>query len=155
MVSYRHNSNIKRLYGIEYGLMSTTIPFESMNSRPHGKRGYFQSVSLGEIVLEGKKIIGSAQRRLSSSFLQQGSIPLNISRELHEGIFGSSGNAQESLLQIVPGIDVSVLAERIRRGFENIFRKELVAEPLTPEERHHAEEVLAAKYTSPEWKEFR
>ncbi|MGE5893978.1 MAG: biotin/lipoate A/B protein ligase family protein [bacterium] len=115
----------------------------------------FHSVSLGEIVLEGRKIVGSAQKRFSNSFLQQGSIPLDISQELQEGIFGSPGKFQESLLQIVPGIDASTLEERIRRGFEKVFRRELVAETLTPEERHQAEGVLAAKYASPAWKEFR
>jgi lipoate-protein ligase A len=41
----------------------------------------FMSVSRYELTVEGRKIVGSAQRRLRRSFLQHGSMPLSCDRE--------------------------------------------------------------------------
>lgn len=50
----------------------------------------FSSVSRHEITWRGRKIVGSAQRRLRRSFLQHGSIPLSINYELMARCLGSS-----------------------------------------------------------------
>lgn len=47
----------------------------------------FQSTSYGEISFDGKKLIGSAQKRWSDGFLQQGSIPYSINYEKLTRVF--------------------------------------------------------------------
>jgi len=41
----------------------------------------FASADHREIVIEGKKLVGSAQRRLSGAFLQQGTLLIDLDRE--------------------------------------------------------------------------
>ncbi len=47
----------------------------------------FMSSSFGEITLSGVKVIGSAQKRLSEGFLQQGSMPYSINNDLIKRVF--------------------------------------------------------------------
>ena len=46
----------------------------------------FMSVSRYELTVQGRKIVGSAQRRLRRSFLQHGSMPLSCDREKLAGV---------------------------------------------------------------------
>jgi lipoyl(octanoyl) transferase len=48
----------------------------------------FMSVSRYELTVEGRKIVGSAQRRLRRSFLQHGSMPLSCDREKLAQVMG-------------------------------------------------------------------
>lgn len=48
----------------------------------------FHSPSKYEITIDGKKLIGSAQRRLKTAFLQHGSIMFGMDRELVSKLFG-------------------------------------------------------------------
>src|SRR5208337_3647177 len=47
----------------------------------------FQSTSYGELTIEGKKLIGSAQKRWDNGFLQQGSIPFTTDYAMLASVF--------------------------------------------------------------------
>src|SRR5208337_3548714 len=51
----------------------------------------FQSTSYGELTVNGKKLIGSAQKRWADSFLQQGSIPYTIDHTALAAVFKNKG----------------------------------------------------------------
>ncbi len=53
----------------------------------------FKEVSAYEIVVNNKKIVGSAQFRNQNRFLQHGSIPLDINWELWKGVWGLDDDA--------------------------------------------------------------
>ena len=53
----------------------------------------FQSSSFGELLLENKKLVGSAQKRWNDGLLQQGSIPYLQHDEPLKGIFGAEKTA--------------------------------------------------------------
>lgn len=68
------------------GVPATLAP-ETRRAAPHpsGSSGNdapcFMSVSRYELTVQGRKIVGSAQRRLRRSFLQHGSMPISCDRE--------------------------------------------------------------------------
>ncbi len=49
----------------------------------------FHSPSRHEVLVSGKKLVGSAQRRLKSAFLQHGSIFFQVNKPLYERVFGA------------------------------------------------------------------
>ncbi len=91
----------------------------------------FSSPSWYEIVVNGKKIIGSAQRRLSGAFLQHGSILISYDPELEAEVIqgGGSGCGVTSITQelgteaLLPEIKNAILA-----GFSGALRISLRTE---------------------------
>lgn len=65
-------------------------------SRPQGrekgaagqKDACFYTPSRSEVLVEGRKLVGSSQRRFKSAFLQHGSILFAIDAEAHDALFG-------------------------------------------------------------------
>jgi lipoate-protein ligase A len=51
----------------------------------------FQSTSYGEITINGKKLIGSAQKRWGDGFLQQGSMPYTVDFTALAAVFKNNG----------------------------------------------------------------
>jgi len=87
----------------------------------------FASASRHELLVGGRKIAGSAQRRLKRSFLQHGSIPLDLDVPTMAGALGVSE-------QLIAGTTISVseaagravsfaeLADALKEGFAEVFR---------------------------------
>lgn len=137
---------------------SLGIPAEAREARwAMGTRSplCFESASYGEISVGGKKIIGSAQRRWPGALLQQGSIPyvLDLPRLLK--VFGSNGNAARSgmagVREFLPGLDGGELKQAVIEAFEAVFGIGFSVSAPTRGEESRAEELLRAKYLSPEW----
>lgn len=117
----------------------------------------FNSLSFGEIVIDGKKIIGSAQRRWEDGFLQQGSIPLSIDYEILRNVFfiNSGDFGFKGLKEILPNLSVLILKRKIKESFEELFNVELIDSHLYPFEEEIAESLLHEKYQNFEWTENR
>lgn len=80
----------------------------------------FSSPSWYEIVVAGRKIAGSAQRRAAGAFLQHGSILINHDRLLEaEVIPGGSGHGRVTSIEEELGRPVSV--EAVKRAFKDGF----------------------------------
>jgi len=115
----------------------------------------FNAVSFGEIVWKGKKIIGSAQRRLRGGFLQQGSIPLSTDRRLQKKVFGFCSDMSGEIRRASNITGKFQLAGCILQGFRETFQVELKKDVLTPGETKEAERLLKEKYCSAQWLERR
>lgn len=116
----------------------------------------FHSASFGEITLDNKKIIGSAQKRWKDGLLQQGSIPCIIDEEAIKKVFDldPSVNLRDrmaGLREIIQDLSDEHLKDAIRIAFENTFRIKFIHSPLSPEEARLAHELEARKYLSQEW----
>jgi lipoate-protein ligase A len=63
----------------EMGILAEWAPKSDLNFARHGERteACFNSVSKYEIIHQGHKIVGGAQRRKGNSFIHQGSIKIN------------------------------------------------------------------------------
>jgi lipoate-protein ligase A len=110
----------------------------------------FKAVSFGEIVVKGHKIIGSAQKRYRTGFLQQGSILFHIDKDLYRDIFQNQ-NEPAGLRDLYPDITMEHMKHSIQKAFERIYTIRLEKRGLIEEESLLARDLLERKYHSPEW----
>lgn len=116
----------------------------------------FDSASYGEVTLDNKKIIGSAQKRWENGLLQQGSIPLNIEEEEIRNIFADNNrytfkNGLLGLREAVSELNLSKFKEAVKAAFEKTFHIEFIPAPLSQKEILLALELKAQRYQAPEW----
>lgn len=114
----------------------------------------FESISYGEITINGRKIIGSAQKRWADGLLQQGSIPISIDRYEIAKIFrlkNIDGEKLTGLREIIHNLDCEELKNTIMISFEDVFGKKLLSLPPSKEETLLALELEKKKYLSPDW----
>ncbi len=116
--------------GLLAGLRSLGVQAE-MVSRParpakkaRAEAACFASPSWYEITARGRKIVGSAQRRVSGAFLQHGSILIDYNPRLEAAVIrgGGSPNAVTSIRQEL-GRDIVV--DEVKRALLDGFREAL------------------------------
>ncbi len=117
----------------------------------------FHSSSYGEILINNRKIVGSAQKRWVDGLLQQGSIPYSYDMERLRNIFGgdeiiSLRDCAVGLRELLPGLDEGLFREIVAASFEEAFGISFVPSPATPEELTLAEELQRKKYLPGLWK---
>lgn len=108
-----------------------------------------------DLLVNGKKIGGNAQRRLKHSIFQHGSIPLF--NQAHIGL----SYLRERSPELVCGAgcladfgiseDVDHLQRELAASFEASFRVSLNPDQLSMQERHTAERLHSMKYTQDRW----
>lgn len=116
----------------------------------------FKTTSYGEIVFQGRKLIGSAQRRWINGFLQQGSIPYTIDDNLMEKVFRTRPDDEQAgrligLGAIAHEPETEGFKEAVRWAFEETFNMALIHSVLSPEELLLARELETRKYLSHAW----
>ncbi len=79
--------------GIPAEMVSRTGRYARLVNRNAEAPSCFSSPSWYEIVVNGKKIIGSAQRRLAGAFLQHGSILINYDPSLEAEVIPGGGTS--------------------------------------------------------------
>jgi len=100
----------------------------------------FAGATGNEIELEGRKLIGSAQRRTSLGFLQHGSIRIADDTALYRALTGSSPAPPPP-----PGLDAAVLRDALVRSFEAALGAPLEPAVLSPAEHARAEARMAQR----------
>lgn len=136
---------------------------ESRSSYP---KPCFASLSSHELSANGRKIMGSAQRRSRGCFIQQGSLPRektgwNIVDYLP--LSPGNGRSQHSWdekvvsLQVLLGrpIGLGELRNYVKESFEKFFSIGLVEEGFTTEEMKLALKLEKEKYSQAGWNYFR
>jgi len=124
----------------------------------------FEVPSSYEIVVDGKKLIGSAQARRKEGVLQHGTLPLHgdLARITEALVFADESAraaAAEKLLArattvesiIGPGIDWSAAAQAFIGAFESVLDLTFERGVLSPSERSRAEALVKDKYDHPQW----
>ncbi|MGB9677215.1 MAG: lipoate--protein ligase family protein [Candidatus Ratteibacteria bacterium] len=108
----------------------TNIPCFSLSSRH-------------DIVYNDKKIVGSAQRRNNFSFLQHGSILIDIKKDLWENIFLKEVDFSKiaCLKDVIRNFDESQLISFLKSGFEDVFESEIFEDELKKEEMDEIEKI--------------
>ncbi len=124
----------------------------------------FDTPSYYELLVQGKKIIGSAQVRRGGTILQHGSIPLasNIDklfsvlafpsdrvRERMRDKFANSAIAINEISNHTFTIDE--IRQAMIEGFSQALGIELVRTDLEPEERVLAEKLITEKFGNDDW----
>jgi len=129
-----------------------------------GSSACFDSPSWYELVVEGKKVAGSAQTRQKGVILQHGSILLDMDVELLFSLLKfPSERVKERMMESFRQKAVTInevspvqvtLADAIaafHKGFASGLEVELVESELTAEERALAEELARTRYATDEW----
>lgn len=140
------------------GLPSETSIAKERNSTDYASKNpfCFDSASYGEVILNNKKIIGSAQKRWKDGLLQQGSIPFSMDEEVIKNIFNidyrsNLRTGMTGLREAAPELTLNRFKEAVRTAFEKIFQIEFIQAPLSQEEIRLALELEARRYQTPEW----
>jgi lipoate-protein ligase A len=116
----------------------------------------FRSSSFGEILVDNKKAVGSAQKRWEDGLLQQGSIPCSYDADEIGRIFGDEGraalgSAMTCLEEVKPGLTEEAFKEMFRASFEETFGVSFLACRPLPEEEALAGDLEGSKYSLRSW----
>ena len=114
----------------------------------------FQSSSFAELLIDGRKIVGSAQKRWRDGLLQQGSIPYFCDEKEIFRIFGMQGQASlkgcmAGLKEVVPDLDETEFRGIVAASFEETFATRFALTPPSPEELSLALDLQEGKYLHP------
>lgn len=144
-----------------------SIP-ESEQEKEHLKKPKsavcFDAPSWYELVVEGKKVAGSAQTRQKGVILQHGAILLSLDEEKLVSLFKFSSEEQRNRMRIglkEKAVAIDELAGRLvtaeesavafSKGFEKALQMKLVPLVLTDEQIQYVKEIENAKYANDEW----
>lgn len=157
-----------RELGLDAEMVSCSVTDKQRKSADAASAACFDSPSWYELVVEGRKIAGSAQQRSRGVVLQHGSILLDLDIDLLFNVlrFGSEGArerlkkafaqkavAANDLLRAkgLEPIDTLDAAQAFQVGFSEALGIELVEEPLTAYEAELAAKLAEEKYNTPAW----
>jgi lipoate-protein ligase A len=117
----------------------------------------FFSTSKYELAYQGKKMVGSAQKRLKNAFLQHGSILIEGDKEKllnASGIRNKSGVGVDfiALNELAKEkIVTEELIDALIKGFEEYFSIQLICGTLSDEEEKIAKKLQKEKYSQSWW----
>lgn len=124
----------------------------------------FDASSWYELVVEGKKVAGSAQTRQKGVILQHGSILLDLDLDQLLSLFNFSSDAvRDRMRRKMPDkavainnmtdrrVTISECIDAFRNGFEKALHIELVPYELTDEQKLYVQKLEETKYLTDEW----
>ena len=134
----------------------------TLADNPFVSKPCFVSNSRYEITVGGKKLIGSAQKREKSSFIQHGSIPLsngkvslpeflrekNIRDDMKKKLEEKSTNLERVSKRRV---ECQEVISALKRGFSRFFDVKMVEEELSQKELQTAQMLKEKKYATEDW----
>lgn len=106
-----------------------------------------------DIMIEGKKMGGNAQRHTRHALLQHGTLPIKKYETGFEALF--MGNAGLRNAETLEGLGCVLSYEEasslLCESFCECFRTSLIKEGLSPAEKKSAERLFKEKYSQPSW----
>ncbi|MEA3498657.1 MAG: biotin/lipoate A/B protein ligase family protein [Campylobacterota bacterium] len=106
-----------------------------------------------DILIDGKKIGGNAQRYKSKTLFQQGSIPININESLFEPVFLEDSGllGATSLKKLEKNIGYKELSELLKDVFSKTFNIKIIPYSLSSRLEQKVEELISQKYSKDSW----
>jgi len=155
--------------GLAAGLRRLGVEVESLADRERARLGYstavcFETPSWYELMVEGRKLVGSAQVRRHGCILQHGSILLHFDPEPTCNVLRFRDDAARAracglvrrsavgLGQVLPSPpSPAEVGRAVADGFRQALGVELLPAGLTPAEEQDVRRLEADKYGSEEW----
>jgi lipoate-protein ligase A len=142
------------------GLKRMGIPCNLAEETPafyvRGKLPCFSHPARNEIEVEGKKIVGSAQKRTKNRFIQHGSIPLEKDEKLLRAV--SLMDREESIIRMTSlsellgsGISFGQTVDHLTAGFSEYFKVECCRKTFSDKERNSIQKIQEERYGNPDW----
>lgn len=157
-----------RNLGLQAEMVSLASEDEKRKYESAGTAACFDSPSWYELVVEGRKVTGSAQTRQNGVILQHGSILLDLDADLLFSVLRfSSDKLRDRMKRIFLEKAVSIKQisgklfsfaeseEAFRKGFEKALSIRLEPSELTKEEHEIVDELIRTKYGTADWNEKR
>jgi lipoate-protein ligase A len=111
----------------------------------------FHSATRYEVLVGGRKLVGSAQRRFKDGFLQHGSILLGVDETMTRRLFGEGVLEKMTWVGAFGRIDKEELKEvligRLAEGLKASFEHDV----LTTEENFFKDSLIKKRYGTNEW----
>ena len=122
----------------------------------------FVSAARSEVVVNGRKLVGSAQRQMGDMLLQHGSVLMgpahlrivemmrvdpDVRRRMREELRSSTICLEE----LRPGVKFEKISTSLRDGFEERLGVRMKAEEMSEREREEAERLKTEKYGTGRW----
>jgi lipoyl(octanoyl) transferase len=140
------------------GLQSLGAPAELVPERPPAgpvPAFCFARTGVFEIEVNGRKLVGSAQRRLGDGFLQHGAVLLGVDEPRLRALFPTTRDPLATLttLEAVLGRRPAfeAVADSLARAFEDEHGLELGPGGLSDDEVARVRALVADRYASPAW----
>lgn len=111
----------------------------------------FDAPSKFEVLVDGRKLAGSAQRRLRDSFLQHGSILFEIDEGLNESVFGKGLSEKTACFSQYADCPVEAFRMVLIKTMEEAFGASFTEGRLTDRELESRSALMEHKYSSDDW----
>lgn len=156
--SYRIIAGVLREALARMGISAELVP-----GRSHGRQERavcFTAPAQYELLVDGCKVAGCAQKRLGGTFLQHGSLPLDIDLEQLSRILpGGTGESAEErfhgvgwLNRFAPSpLDIDLVETHLIAAFAANLPISFIDDAPTAEEVALAEKLHAERYGNPAW----
>jgi len=108
----------------------------------------------GDILIDGRKVSGSAQYRLHEAIIHHGTLMVDVDFEMLERALGitNPGKRLINLRDVLPAkFSLNEIKMTIKKGFEKRFNIEFRKGALLPKEREIAERLYETKYNKRDW----
>ena len=162
---YRVISEILQKTLGEFGLNAGLVPGRSQCGRGNTTKAIcFTAPSQYELVIDNRKIAGSAQKRYGNSFLQHGSIPLEMDLKLLGKVLKMDSHSENSeplekvgwlnLWSDCP-LSVTDIEEKIAQVFFSTLQCPWKNSEPSCSEVRAAKQLCDEKYGNPEWNMMR
>jgi len=114
------------------------------------RQACFSAPSRHELLVNGKKIVGSAQRRFKNAFLQHGSILFSIDRELNGRIFGRGLLDAMTCVSAHSAVTEGEMRGLLVKGFSNGLQASFLIAKLSGAEEYIKNGLMESMYSTPD-----
>ena len=108
----------------------------------------FYTPSKHEVIIDGRKLVGSSQRRFKNAFIQHGSILFNIDHELNSIVFGHGVIERMAWVEAFKPVDKKTFRDALIKRFGEGLDASFEEGGLTGTEEDVKKDVLEGKYSS-------
>ena len=142
--------------GLEKMGLNSVLAEEPPSSYVRGNLPCFSYPARNEVEVKKKKVIGSAQKRVGSIFIQHGSIPLEDERDLLRKIsFLEEREEDVRLLSLSQALGKEVTfdwaVDYFIAGISEYFNVELTPRSLTEKEKETVSQIQVDRYENADW----
>jgi lipoate-protein ligase A len=117
----------------------------------------FQMPRMPAVLADGRKLVGSAQRRSEGAILQHGSLLLGVDLALHQAVFPTwprddPGRCVTTLRALLPSLPSRAAIERVLlEGWSEVLGVRGAPGELSSSEQQEAEQLVRTRYGTFDW----